>query len=93
MIVHLNGTITCQYVTGSAAQGCLVIAREGDNVVYTIVRIQESTDSLRLEESGDSPSYTVMGFDLEQNGVFSTQPAVVIRDASMMGTLQQGLGK
>ena len=90
MVVHLNGTVICQCVGGSVAQGCLVIARQNNKIVYAILRNPEGSILTFAAQSGEV-TYELLGFDLEQNGMFGMQAAVSQRTTTM-GILLQDFG-
>ena len=68
IIVHLNGTITCQYMNGSEAQGSLVVAYQGGNLFYAILHNPKNGSQSRsfALEDFDRVSYEIWGFDLEK---------------------------
>ena len=92
MIVHVNGTviILCQYIGGSVAQGCLVIAHQNNELVHAILRNPDGSIFTLAPKSGEV-AYEILGFDLEQNGTFGTQ-AAVSQTTTMMGILMQDFG-
>ena len=68
--------ITCVFATNSSALGCLSIVRRNSTAMESFHVIKKSNNSLSIEDL-DSDNYTVLTFDIEQNGLPGNRAAYI----------------
>ena len=65
---HGRLTVTCVFAFNSSALGCLCIVRRKSTAVENFHVIKQSNNTASIERL-NSDNYTVLTFDIEQNGL------------------------
>ena len=68
--------ITCVFAANSSALGCLSIVRRNSTAMESFHVIKKSNNSLSIEDL-DSDNYTVLTFDIEQDGLPGNRAAYI----------------